>query len=41
MTALRAWWLARQAARRELDDLYAAIDAELGTFLDAADRGAR
>jgi hypothetical protein len=39
MTALRAWWSARRAARRELDDLLAGIDAELFRPLDAADRG--
>jgi hypothetical protein len=39
MTGLRVWWAARRVARRELDALLAAVDVELGSVLDSADRG--
>jgi hypothetical protein len=38
MSGLRVWWSARRVARRELDALLAAVDVELGSALDAADR---
>ena len=34
MTAVRAWWVARQATRRELDAYLSAADGVLGGGLD-------
>jgi hypothetical protein len=38
MSALRVWWSARQAKRRQVNDWCAAVDAELFALLDTKDR---
>jgi hypothetical protein len=37
MNGLRAWWVARQAARHELNAYLAGVDAVIGSRLDDAE----
>jgi hypothetical protein len=39
MSALRAWWVARRAARRELDAYLTAVDVLIGGGLDEWELG--